>query len=54
MPKFEGVIVEPSEIRIGSNFNIKIKVDRSFTYEELEERTYEELEKVTYDNLLGG
>ena len=55
MNKITEVIVEPSQVYVGSTFLIKVKAINYITYNEIKDRlTYDTLKDLTYNELLKG
>lgn len=53
MQKILEKILEPSVIKTGSFFTLKIKVRRGITYGELKQMTYNDVQNYLYSELKG-
>lgn len=51
--KIQEIILEPTNINVGSLFKLKVKAIRYMTYNELKTKTYSELTEFTYKELKG-
>lgn len=53
MNKILEIITEPSEIKVGSTFLLKVRTIRYLTYDEVKIKTYDAIKQYTYNELKG-
>ena len=53
MPKIQEIIIEPTKIKVGSIFKLKLKVINYLIYKEMKTKNYKYFKKYKYKDLKG-
>lgn len=53
MSKIQEIIVEPTEVRVGSTFKLKLRVINYITYKEMKTKNYKYYKSYKYKDLKG-